>query len=177
VQLSVEATTRQEMPVPTRFALSLAACAAAAALAAGSAGAQSPTDNPVPGALPGACADSVAPVSGFTRRAARRAGRRRVLRGVARDIGCGVDRVTISVARKRHGLCRHLTPRRRLTHRRVSCAHRRWLPVRGSSRWSFRLPRRLHRGTYVVRTRAIDFAGNVERTHKRRLKLRRRAVR
>jgi hypothetical protein len=92
-------------------------------------------------------------------------------RGTARDIGCGIDRVRIAVARKHRGRCRLLTPRRRLTHR-TSCAHRRWLRVRGTTRWSFALPRRLPKGVYIVRTRAIDFAGNVERARHHRIRLR-----
>ena len=145
-----------------------AALIAAAALTAGPAAA---TENPVPGAPPGACRDQSRPTSGFTRQAARRAGRKRVLRGVARDIGCGVDRVAISVARKQGRRCRNLTPKGRLG-RPTRCAHHRWLAVRGATRWSFRFPRRLHKGAYLVRTRAVDFAGNVQRPHVKRLRLR-----
>jgi hypothetical protein len=154
-----------------RSLLPLAAIVAAAALPVASAHAQTPTDHPAPGAAPGACFDIVSPTSGFTRRAARRAARRRVLRGTAGDVGCGIDRVTIAVARKHRGRCRLLTPRRRLTHR-TSCARRRWLPVQGTTRWSFRLTRRLPKGVYVVRTRAIDFAGNVQPPRRHRLRLR-----
>jgi hypothetical protein len=162
---------RQEMPMSVRSVPLFATVLAAAALTGGPAAAQSPTDNPVPGATPGACTDHSRPTSAFSRRAARRAGRSRILRGVARDRGCGVDRVRISVARKHGRHCRHLTRKGRLGHR-TSCAHRRWLPVRGTTRWSFRLPRQLRNGTYVVRTRAVDFAGNVQRSHRRRLRLR-----
>ena len=154
-----------------RFLPMLAACVIAAALTAGSAQAQSPTDHPTPGAKPGACVDHTKPSSGFTRRAARRASHRRVLRGQARDVGCGLDRVQISVLRKAGHRCRNLNSKRRLG-RKTSCAKRNWLPVRGTSRWSFRLPRRLPRGAYVVRTRALDFAGNVQRPRAKRLKLR-----
>lgn len=154
-----------------RSTLLFAAWVVAAALTAGPAGAQSPTDNPVPGTSPGACTDHSRPTSGFTRRAARRAGRRHILRGTARDRGCGVDRVRISVIRKRGGLCRHLSPKGRMG-RRASCSHRRWLHVKGTTRWSFRLPKRLHSGTYVIRTRAVDFAHNVQRPRTRRLRLR-----
>ena len=153
-----------------RPVLLFAAWVAAAALTAGPAAAQSPTDNPVPGAPPGACADHSRPTSGFTRRAARRAGHRHILRGNARDRGCGVDRVTISVARKLGRRCRVLSPKRRLGHR-TSCARRHWLPVRGTTRWSFRLPKRLTKGTYVIRTRAVDFAGNVQRPRRHRIRL------
>jgi hypothetical protein len=146
----------------------------AGALTAGPASAQSPTDNPVPGVQPGHCTDHVSPTSSFTRKAARRAGRprgRRVLRGTARDVGCGVDQVMISVQRKRGHACKTLFRKGRLL-RKTSCARRHWLPARGTAHWSFRLPKRLPRGRYVVRTRAIDFAGNVQRPRVRRLRLR-----
>jgi hypothetical protein len=39
--------------------------------------------------------------------------------------------------------------------------------ARGTAHWTLSLPRRLAHGTYVIRSRAIDAAGNVER--KRRL--------
>jgi hypothetical protein len=159
------------MPMSLRFIPLFAAGLTVVALTAGPAAAQSPTDNPVPGATPGACTDNSRPTSGFTRRAARRAAHRRILRGVAHDRGCGVDRVRISVARKHDRRCRHLTRKGRLGHR-TSCSHRRWLPVKGTTRWSFRLPHRLRNGTYIVRTRAVDFAGNIQRSHRRRLRLR-----
>jgi hypothetical protein len=154
-----------------RSLITLAALAAAGVVSAAPAGAQTPTDKPTPGAKPGACVDVASPTSGFSRRAARRAAHRRVLRGSARDIGCGVDRVLISVVRNRHGRCRVLTAKRRLSHR-TSCNRRRWLPVRGTARWSFRIPRRLPNGVYVIRTRAIDFAGNAEHPRRHLLRLR-----
>jgi hypothetical protein len=161
----------KELPMSLRFIPVLAAVLAAGAVTAGPAAAQSPTDNPVPGATPGACTDHTLPTSGFTRRAARRAGRKHVLRGVARDVGCGVDRVSISVARKQGTRCRNLTPKRKLA-RKSRCSHRRWLAVQGTTSWSFRLPKRLKKGAYIVRTRAVDFAGNVQHPRKRRLRLR-----
>jgi hypothetical protein len=39
--------------------------------------------------------------------------------------------------------------------------------ARGTAKWTLRPARHLPRGTYVVRSRAIDAAGNIER--KRRL--------
>ena len=138
--------------------------------AAGPAAAQSPTDNPAPGAQPGACTDPFKPTSSFTRTAARRAARKRILRGVARDRGCGVDRVAISVNLKRNGKCRVVTGDR--LGRRTSCARRRWMAVKGTSSWSYRLSKRLPSGTYVVHTRARDFAGNVRNSSARRLRLR-----
>jgi hypothetical protein len=154
----------------TRSVTALATCVAAAAFTAAPAVAQSPTDNPVPGASPGACVDHARPSSGFTKRAARRAARRHVLRGTARDRGCGIDRVQISIARKAGRRCLQLNRRHRLG-RRTSCARRIWLNVRGTTRWSFRLPRHLRDGRYVVRTRATDFAGNLQRPRRRFLRI------
>jgi hypothetical protein len=154
--------------MPKRLICLAAAGVAVMAITAGPAGA---TDNPVPGVKPGKCIDNVRPTSGFTRKAARRAGRRHVLRGTARDTGCGIDRVTIAVSRKKGGKCRPLTRKKRLG-RRIRCSRHRWLPVRGTTHWSFRLPKRLPAGRYLVQTRAIDFAGNVQRPRTKRLRLR-----
>ena len=152
-----------------RSILCIVATLAAAAIMAGPASAQ--TEVPAPGATPGACVDHVRPTAGYTSKAARRARRTRLLRGTARDAGCGVDRVQISVARKHAGRCRALTSKGRLG-RPASCGKPRWLAVKGTTKWSFRMPKRLGTGTYQVRTRAVDFAGNVQRAHTRRLKLR-----
>jgi hypothetical protein len=154
-----------------RSLLLATAVLATATVTAGPAAAQSPTDHPAPGAAPGRCVDTAPPTSGFTRRAARRAAHRRILRGTAHDVGCGVDRVQIAVARNRAGKCRLLTPKRRLGHR-LRCSRRHWLPVRGTARWSFRLPKRLPAGRYVIRIRAVDFAGNVQRPRRHRIRLR-----
>jgi hypothetical protein len=138
---------------------------------AGPASAQSPTDNPVPGAQPGACADVAKPTSGFTRKAARKAGRKRMLRGTAADVGCGVDRVTISVQRKSGKRIKTLF-RTRPFLRKLRHGRQHWLVARGTTHWSFRLSKRLPHGTYLIRTRAIDFAGNVQKPRVRRLRLR-----
>ena len=138
---------------------------------AGPASAQSPTDNPVPGAQPGACTDTAKPASSFTRKAARKAGRKRLLRGTASDIGCGIDRVTISVQRKSGRAYKTLFRKSPLL-RKLRHGRQHWLVARGTAHWSFRLSKRLPRGTYLVRTRAIDFAGNVQKPRVRRLRLR-----
>jgi hypothetical protein len=153
--------------MPKRL-LILAAAGAALAVTAGPAAA---TDNPKPGVQPGACVDHVKPTLGFTAKAARRASRKRVLRGTAGDTGCGLNKVAISVALKKGSKCRPLKKNRKLA-RAVRCSKHRWLHVRGTARWSYRLSKRLPKGRYVVQTRAIDFAGNVKRSHTRRLKLR-----
>jgi hypothetical protein len=161
---------RQEPPMLSRPMPILAVALVAAAVGAAPAGAQAPTDQPAPGAAPGACTDQAAPTSRFTQKSARRARRTRVVRGTAADVGCGIDHVTISVNRKSGKRCRPLTTKHRLG-RAGSCTKRTWLPVKGSSSWSFKLPKRLSKGTYVIRTRAADFAGNVEKAHGQRVKL------
>jgi hypothetical protein len=147
------------------------ALVAAGLATAGPASAQTPTDNPVPGAQPGACTDTAAPTSGFTRKAARKAGRKGLLRGTARDVGCGVDRVAISVQRKQGKAYKTLFRKGPLL-RKLRRGRQHWIVAHGTAQWSFRLPKRLPRGKYVVRTRAIDFAGNVEKSRVRRLRLR-----
>jgi hypothetical protein len=154
--------------MPKRLILLAAAAVAAMAITTGPAAA---TDNPTPGVQPGVCVDQVKPTSGFTAKAARRAARKRLLRGTARDTGCGLNKVMISVLRKHGRKCRNLTSGKRLG-RRTSCSKRHWLPVRGADRWSFPLPEKLPKGRYVIRTRAIDFAGNVQVSHGRRIRLR-----
>jgi hypothetical protein len=154
--------------MPKRLILLFAAAVTAMAIPTGAA---AQTEIPTPGVKPGACVDHVKPTSGFTAKAARRAARKRLLRGTAGDAGCGVDNVTISVLRKGGHKCRNLTSKKRLG-RRTSCSKRHWLPVRGTTRWSFRLPKRLPKGRYVIRTRAVDFAGNVQVPQRRRIRLR-----
>jgi hypothetical protein len=151
-----------------RLILLTAAAASAMAIAAGPAAA---TDNPAPGTQPGACVDSVKPTSGFTAKSARRAIDGGLLRGAARDTGCGVNRVALSLQLKKHGKCRDLTSAKKLG-RRTSCTKHHWLSVSGTSRWSFRVPKKLPKGRYLIRTRAVDFAGNVEAQHGRGLRLR-----
>jgi hypothetical protein len=135
------------------------------------AAAQGPTDKPAPGAKPGACGDLFPPTSGFTSRAARSARRTHVLRGTASDRGCGLDRVAISVARRVGRRCQNLSGASRLG-RKTSCSKLSWLAVKGTTRWSFRLPKRLRHGTYIVRTQAFDFGGNAQRPRAKRLVIR-----
>ena len=116
------------------------------------------------------CTDNTKPTSTFTTKAARTASRSRVLRGTASDKGCGVALVTISVAHRHSKKCKFLTPSGRLG-RPQSCTGDRWLTAQGTKHWRVVLDR-LPRGTYRVRVRAIDFAGNIQRAHARRLTLR-----
>ena len=92
----------------------------------------------MPGAQPGACTDTAKPTSSFTRKAARKAGRKRLLRGTAADIGCGVDRVTISVQRKSGKAYKTLFRKSPLL-RKLRHGRQHWLAARGTTHWSFRL--------------------------------------
>jgi hypothetical protein len=78
--------------------------------------------------------------------------------------------VAISVSQQHGKRCRFLTPTGRLSKARA-CTPSVWLSAAGTNSWRVPLDR-LRRGTYRVRIRAIDFAGNIEHSHGRRLKLR-----
>jgi len=141
----------------------------AGTLAAGSAMA---TDEPAPPSKGKtlACVDNMRPLSrlsvdwkhGF---------RQGAIHGIAIDQGCGsagagkVKRVNVAIARKIGKRCEHLLPSGRLG-RATGCRHI-WLPTMGSKVWKFRLRHQLPPGTYIVSTRAIDAAGNIEaRAHR-----------
>ena len=115
------------------------------------------------------CVDRVAPLSSFARphppRAAKH--RRMTLQGKARDRGCAkLRKVKVAVARrvKLHGRirCRWLGSKGRFG-RRSRCDRPHWLDARGAAAWRLRLRRPLARGSYLVRSRATDRAGNRER--------------
>jgi hypothetical protein len=114
----------------------------------------------------GKCTDATRPVT--------RVGtlKNHVLRGTSGDFGCGVAMVTISLARQHGKLCQFLTTKRKLSRPTRCSGH--WLVATGTTRWRLPVPKKLKRGSYVVRTRAIDFAGNVEtrQAHGRRLRVR-----
>jgi hypothetical protein len=95
-------------------------------------------------------------------------GRVLTVRGSARDRGCShrVARVTVALARRAGGgRCRYLQTSGRLGPR-GSCRHATYVSARGTRSWALRIARPAPRGTYVVRSRAIDAAGNVERKHR-----------
>lgn len=116
------------------------------------------------------CHDATRPTSGFGAKAVRSARKTKVLRGTARDVGCGVAMVTVSILRAHGKGCQIVTAKGRLGHT-GSCRARRFVMAGGTTRWRLALPKRLPRGTYVIRTRAIDFAGNVQSLRTRRVKL------
>jgi hypothetical protein len=156
------------------FCLSLASMSLAATTAFA-------TDSPAPGALQpapppaalkgvlGKCTDKARPKSKISAKAARKAGRTRLLRGTASDKGCGVAFVTISIARIQGKKCRFVTTTGRLR-RAATCKHDRYLTASGTKLWKVGL-QRLPKGSYRIRTQAIDLAGNYQRPATRRLKL------
>lgn len=113
-----------------------------------------------------ACVDNMRPLSRL--RVGWQSGfRRGVIRGIAIDQGCGaagagkVKRVDVAIARKVGERCQHLMRSGRLG-RASACTSHIWLAAKGSKSWTFRARHKLPRGRYLVRTRAIDAAGNVE---------------
>jgi hypothetical protein len=140
------------------------------------------TDSPAPAPLQPApsvvslqsvlnkCSDATRPSSGFGPKSVRSARRTKVLRGTAHDVGCGVAMVTVSLLRVHGKGCQPVTAKGRLGHT-GACRARRFVVANGTTRWRLALPRRLPRGTYLIRTRAVDFAGNVQPLRTRRVKL------
>jgi hypothetical protein len=124
---------------------------------------------------PHRCVDHLRPTSKLRRgrRGVRHRHRRLRLRGTARDRGCShLRRVQVSIALHKHHRCRFVKRSGRLGKRR-RCARARWVTVHGRRSWHLRT-RRLRRGRYTIRTRAIDRAGNRQ---KQRRKARPRKVR
>src|SRR5215204_474004 len=139
------------------------ACAPAAVFA---------TDVPAPDIPAGACTDQSPPKSSYTSRDVKRAKRTHVLRGKASDVGCGVDRVEVSFARKVGKKCKYQSGTR-LSSRSATCARpTKWMAAKGTTKWTFKLPKKLARGTYIIRTRATDFAGNVQHVKSKKLHVR-----
>ena len=121
------------------------------------------------------CVDASTPHSQF--RIVGRAGLS--LRGSATDTGClgrsaPVSRVEVAVARRSGGGCSYLDARGRFGAPASCSVPRSFLPARGTRSWRF--SRRLRAGSYVVFSRAIDRAGNVEyqalRANRARLRIR-----
>lgn len=149
----------------------IAASLAAAALACAPA-AVFATDVPAPDTPAGACTDQTPPTSGITSKALKKAKRSHVLRGTARDVGCGLDRVEVSFARKVGKKCKYQSGTK-LSSRSATCARpTEWMAAKGTTKWTFKLPKKLARGTYILRTRATDFAGNVQHVKSKKLHVR-----
>ncbi len=151
----------------TRSLFVAATTVAAATMAAAPALA---TDEPAPPATqptPKACVDNVRPVSRLSGnlQASLRKG---VIRGIAIDQGCGaagagkLRTVSVSISRRVGKRCQHLLANGRFS-RAGSCATHVYLKAKGGKTWTFRLRHKLSAGKYVVSSRAVDSAGNVER--------------
>ena len=159
------------IPIISLGALALLPCAMAGA-----------TDSPAPAPMQPAptvqalqsvltkCTDATRPTSGFGPKSARNATKTKVLRGSAEDRGCGVALVTISILRVHGKGCQAVTRTGKLGHT-GRCRPQRFVVATGTTRWQLALPKRLPKGTYLIRTRAIDLAGNVQAMHTRRVKL------
>jgi dienelactone hydrolase len=121
------------------------------------------------GDSPGACRDRLPPRARVARHGVKRSHGRLVVRGRASDRGCKgsgslrsrrgvVARVGVSVARVHGHRCRFLKRKGGFTSAR-KCRRAIFLPARGTKKWRLRT-RKLPRGRYHVRARAIDGAGN-----------------
>ncbi len=82
-----------------------------------------------------------------------------------------VARVMVAVKRLRDGRCQHLNRSGNLSSR-GSCGHTHWMRAKGKGRWSFQVPKGLPRGRYRLHARAVDRAGNRERTRLLHLRIR-----
>jgi hypothetical protein len=163
------------IPVPTiaLAALSAASLAVAPALA---------TEGTPPGGLEAAppvsvlkgalnkCHDTTAPRAVYTARNARATTKTHVLRGRASDAQCGLAMVTVSVAKAHGRTCRYLGASGRLG-TATACKHDHYLIASGTQKWKLVLPPSAGRGTYLVRVRAVDLSGNVQRPITRRVKV------
>ena len=111
------------------------------------------------------CVDHLRPTSRLNpgRRGVKASRRRLQIRGTARDRGCArLARVSVSIALHIHHRCRFLKRNGRLG-RPLKCRRIQWVLARGTSRWRLLPRRRMPRGSYTIRTRARDRAGNAER--------------
>ena len=114
-----------------------------------------------------------APQSAITRRSSRLSTRSLRLRGTAKGAGCRIAQVRVAIGRKVGSQCRFLRANGRFGARR-SCLRTQYLRARGTTRWSLAKRVRLPRGSYLVWSRAIDSAGQIERKAKARNLLARR---
>jgi len=102
----------------------------------------------------------LAPSSVLTRKGLR-------LRGTANGLRCPVTKVRVAVGRKIGKRCRYLQPTGRFG-KKVRCTQTSYLTTKGTKRWSITKRARLPKGSYLVWSRAIDTAGNIERKANRR---------
>jgi hypothetical protein len=112
-----------------------------------------------PPGVPGAQASDLPPQAVIKHnRLSSRTARRRRATGIARD-DHQVVRVEVAVVRKRRNRCRELGAHQRFSGWHRCRRPRSFLPAIGTTRWTFKLRRRLAKGYYVVYARAIDNSG------------------
>ena len=140
-------------------------------------------DGLVPSPAPPKCVDRIRPRSRFMRGTLRVSRRGLLLFGRASDRGCRrkgrgrVEQVLISVARRvggKSGRCRFLEAHEHdPAHphlgavKRCRSARPYFARARGTRRWRFKVAVKLPRGTYTIRSRALDSAANIERKARR----------
>jgi hypothetical protein len=86
------------------------------------------------------------------------------LHGRASDTGCAtsaVARVEVAISRAAGSKCRFVDRSGKLTKAR-KCSRPVFLRAKGAREWSLSTARKLPRGTYTIRVRAVDAAGNVQ---------------
>jgi sulfur carrier protein ThiS len=114
------------------------------------------------GGHPATCTDHTDPAASL---ASARAKKRKLrVRGHARDTGCGnsaVARVELAISSKAGRRCRFVTRSGALTRKR-GCSRPLFLAAHGTTTWSLTTKRKLPRGSYTIRVRARDAAGNVQ---------------
>jgi hypothetical protein len=130
---------------------------------------------PAPGeSTPPSCSDTLRPRTKL-KTTSKAASRRHMLRGTATDKGCTesfVAHVSVSVALQKGKKCQFLAKGARFSSKKSSCAKPHWISAHGTATWSLHLPKHLKHGKYRILTRAVDSAGNVEKSHGKRLAIR-----
>ncbi|HWT91745.1 MAG TPA: Ig-like domain-containing protein, partial [Solirubrobacteraceae bacterium] len=122
-----------------------------------------------PGTGSATCTDRTAPtlrLTGGGVAALRATKRRPTLRGTATDKGCTgakVRRIQVALQRKSGKTCQAVGTTGKPGKRR-SCTRVTWLTAKGTTSWRLTLKRKLPTGTYVLRIRARDAAGNASKT-------------
>ncbi|MFT4264842.1 MAG: M36 family metallopeptidase [Nocardioides sp.] len=112
--------------------------------------------------------DKTAPTAVFAKVAKRiKRGHRLTLTGRAADVGCGVQKVQLSVKKYVGTSCQYLKPNGRWTKRKPlrKCGYspQFLLTATGTTSWRYTTAKKLPRGRYRVTVRAVDRAGNVPR--------------
>lgn len=112
-------------------------------------------------------APNAAPTAKASVRSSNRSKSLRSLRGSAADTDGTVSKVEIALVSKKGSKCKQMTSRG--SFKRSSCSKpTTWLTAKGTDRWSYKLRKRLAKGSYVVFVRATDDKGAVSEKPARR---------